>query len=134
MVINNKMELKVAIISAISCLLAGMGIGGGSLFIILGMIFLDYGQKMLQGLNLVMFITVGASATLSNIKAKSIDKKLVGKILPLLIVGSIVGTRFVRNIDEGKLKKYFLYLMTLIGIYEIITSLINMKKGKNNDI
>lgn len=134
MVINNKMELKVAIISAISCLLAGMGIGGGSLFIILGMIFLDYGQKMLQGLNLVMFITVGASATLSNIKAKSIDKKLVGKILPLLIAGSIVGTCFVRNIDEEKLKKYFLYLMTLIGIYEIITSLINMKKGKNNDI
>ena len=126
------MYWKFILISSISCLLAGMGMGGGSLFIIFGMLFLDTPQKELQGLNLIMFIASGLSATISNFKNKIIDKKIVKKILPCLIVGSIVGVYVASKIKEDKLRRYFLVFITIIGLYEIISSLINMKKEKNN--
>ncbi|MDD2627680.1 MAG: hypothetical protein PHD20_02205, partial [Clostridia bacterium] len=66
-------------------------------------------------------------------KNKMIDKTLVKKIIPGLIIGSIVGTYFATIINENKLRKYFLIFITIIGIYEIISSLINIKKGKNNN-
>ena len=128
------MSWKLICISSISCLLAGMGIGGGSLFIILGMIFLNFDQKMLQGFNLIMFINAGITATMSNIKNKKVEKKLVKQILPELILGAILGVSFAKNIDECKLRLSFLLLMVVIGIYEIITSLINIKKAKDINI
>lgn len=128
------MWIKLIIVSSISSLLAGMGIGGGSLFIILGIFFMSLEQKMLQGLNLVMFITTGITATISNIKNKKTDKKLIKQILPGLFVGACIGSNFAKNIKGENLRKYFLYFMIIIGIYEIITSLINMKKAKNNSM
>ena len=126
------MDLKYILISAISCFLAAMGMGGGSLFIILGVIFLDVSQKTLQGLNLIMFISSGLAATILNFKNKMIDKKLSKKIVTMLIIGSIIGTYLASKINEDKLRKYFLIFITIIGLYEIISSLINMKKEKNN--
>ena len=126
------MDLNYILISAASCFLAAMGMGGGSLFIILGMLFLDIPQKTLQGLNLIMFIISGITATILNFKNKMIDKKISKKIIPFLIIGSIIGIYLASVIDEGKLRKYFLIFITIIGLYEIISSLINIKKDKNN--
>ena len=121
------------IISALACFLAGMGMGGGSLFIILGLLFLDIPQKTLQCLNLIMFIASGISATISNFKNKMIDKNLTKKILPCLAIGSIAGVYMASKVQEEKLRKYFLIFITIIGIYEIISSLIDIKKAKNNN-
>lgn len=126
------MDLKYILISAISCFLAAMGMGGGSLFIILGVMFLDISQKTLQGLNLIMFISSGVTATVLNLKNKMIDKSLSKKIILFLIIGSIIGIYIASKINENKLRKYFLIFITIIGLYEIISSLINMKKEKNN--
>lgn len=126
------MNVTYIFISALSCFLAAMGMGGGSLFIILGSIFLDISQKTLQGLNLIMFISSGITATILNLKNKMIDKNLSKKIIPMLIIGSIIGVYIASIIKEDKLRKYFLIFITIIGLYEIISSLINMKKEKNN--
>lgn len=120
------------LISIISGTLAGMGIGGGALFVILSTIFLGFDQKYAQTINLIMFMAVGLSATISNIKDKKIDFKLVKKMLPLIIIGSFVGTWMVTKIDSKNLKTYFSYFLVFIGIYEIITSLKRIKKAKNN--
>ena len=126
------MYLKFILISSISSLLASMGMGGGSLFIIFGLMFLDISQKSLQGLNLIMFITSGFTATMSNFKNKKIDKNTCKKILPGLIIGSIFGIYIASKIKEENLKKYFLIFITIIGLYEIISSLIDIRKAKNN--
>ncbi len=120
------------IISSISSVLAGMGIGGGAIFILLSNIFLDIGQKEAQLLNLIAFLAVSLGATISNIKNKEIDMKLVKKVLPTMLVGSLIGTYLFNKVDENKLNKYFIYFLLLIGIYEIISSVKNMKKAKNN--
>ena len=120
------------LISIISGTFAGMGIGGGALFVILSTIFLGFDQKYAQTINLIMFIAVGLSATISNIKDKKVDFKLVKKMLPLIIIGSFVGTWMVTKIGSKNLKTYFSYFLVFIGIYEIITSLKRIKKAKNN--
>lgn len=125
--------MKFVIISSLASILAGMGMGGGSLFIILGLLFLELPQKTLQGLNLIMFISSGISATVSNFKNKLIDKKLSKKMAPCLALGSIVGVYITSKIKEEKLRKYFLIFITIIGIYEIISSLIDIKKAKTNN-
>lgn len=120
------------IVTIIAGMLAGMGIGGGALFIILSTMLLGFDQKYAQTLNLIMFISVGFWATISNIKDKKIDFKLVKKMLPFLIAGSLLGTSIIQKINNESLKKYFSYFLVLIGIYEIITSVIRLKKAKNN--
>ena len=109
-----------------------MGIGGGALFVILSTTLLGFDQKYAQAINLIMFISVGISATVSNIKDKKVDFKLVKKILPLLIVGALIGSWIITKIDSNTLKMYFSYFLVVIGIYEIITSLKRIKKAKNN--
>ena len=111
------------LVSITSAILAGMGIGGGALFVILSTIFLGFDQKYAQTINLIMFMAVGISATISNVKDKKIDFKLVKKILPLLIAGALVGTWIVKKIENVNLKTYFSYFLVAVGIYEIITSL-----------
>ena len=123
------MLILVAILSAV---LAGMGIGGGALFVILSTIILGFEQKYAQTINLIMFMDVGLSATISNIKDKKIDFKLVKNMLPILIIGALIGSWLVTKIQSNNLKTYFSYFLVVIGIYEIITSLKRIKQAKNN--
>lgn len=124
--------LNKIVISIVSALLAGMGIGGGALFVILSTTFLEYEQKEAQALNLVMFIAVGITATISNIKDKKVDFKISKKILPCLILGSFIGTYLFNKLNNENLKKYFSIFLVVVGIYEIITSVIRLIKAKNN--
>jgi len=118
--------------SIISAVLAGMGIGGGALFVILSTVFLGFEQKYAQAINLILFMSVGLSATISNIKSKKIDFKIVKKIIIFLIIGAIIGSELARKIESQNLKTYFSCFLVAIGIYEIITSLKRIKKAKNN--
>lgn len=120
------------LISIISSVLAGMGIGGGAIFVLLSTSILNFTQKEAQALNLILFIAVGISATISNFKNKNIDLKIIKKSLPLLIIGSFIGTWLFKTIDNETLRKYFLYFLVVIGIYEIITSVLAIKNTKNN--
>ena len=79
-----------------------------------------------------MFVAVGVSSTISNFKNRYIDFKIAIMSLPMLIVGSYIGTSLFRKINSNLLRKYFLYFLVIIGIYEIITSVNNIKKAKNN--
>lgn len=109
-----------------------MGIGGGALFVILSTIFLNFEQKYAQILNLIMFMAVGISATISNIKAKKVKYKLACKMLPLLVMGALIGGGVAEKIESEKLKIYFSCFLVVVGIYEIITSLKRLKNAKNN--
>ena len=124
--------MKLIIISIISSILAGMGIGGGALFVLLSTTFLNVSQVNAQGLNLILFITVGISATITNVRDKKIDYEILKKILFPLIIGSLIGTFFLKQIQQNDLKKYFSIFLVIIGIYEIISSVISIIKAKNN--
>ena len=58
------MWITMILIAALSSLVAGMGIGGGSIFILLSTIFNIFEHKEAQGYNLIMFVIVGIFATI----------------------------------------------------------------------
>lgn len=122
--------MTFVIISIISAILAGSGIGGGSIYILLITAFslLDYKTTMVY--NLIMFVVVGITATITNIKAKKFDKKIFFKVIFFCLIGSYVGVHFAKVMNEQDLKKYFYIFILVIGTYEIISSLISLKKGK----
>lgn len=123
----------VLILCSIFCgILAGMGVGGGSIFILITTMFNIFEHKVAQAYNLIMFIAVGIAATIFNLKNKKIDKKLLKKLVIPTCIGSITGILIVRAIDENILKNMFYCFMIIIGIYEIITSLKNIINAKNN--
>ena len=118
------------VISIFSSILSGIGIGGGSIFILLMTAFNLIDYKTSMGYNLIMFIVVGIFASINNIKNKKFDKTIFLKIIFLCLIGSYIGVYFAKVIDEQYLKKYFYIFILIIGIYEIISSLISLKKGK----
>ena len=128
------MWIVLIIVSLISSLVSGMGVGGGSIFILLSTILNLFSHKEAQSYNLIMFITVGIFATISNIKNKNFDKNILKKIFVPVIIGSICGSLLVKHLDEKILKYIFYVFMLLIGIYEIISSLKNIIKAKNNNV
>lgn len=123
--------IKIGIIALFSGIIAGMGIGGGSIFILLSTIFEVFSHKEAQGYNLIMFIVVGISATIFNLKKKSIDKDYFKKLILPVCIGSIGGIMLVKVLDENLLRVTFYIFMLFIGSYEIITSLKNMIAAKN---
>lgn len=124
--------IEFVIIAVISSILAGMGIGGGALFVILITMFLKYDQIDAQALNLIMFVFSGISASIANGKKKIILKDVLKKTLPFLIIGSVIGITLLKNIPKEKISTYFNVFMLFLGIYEIFSSLIKAKKAKDN--
>ena len=92
--------ILLVIIALFSGIIAGMGIGGGSIFILLTTIFSIFEHKEAQSYNLIMFVIVGIFATISNFKNKNIDKNLLKKLIIPVVLGSIIGIILVKRIDE----------------------------------
>ena len=119
-------------IACLSSFLSGMGIGGGSSFIILSLLFELLNIDKARTYNLILFISVGIFIIFKNLKNKKIFDKKYFKSLFFIIIGCILGMILNKYINSEQIKKFFYIFMLIIGIYEIITSLINIKNENNN--
>jgi len=118
-------------ISGISSILSGMGIGGGSLFILLVLLFNLIDLNEARTYNLAMFIGIGIMMSLKKFQTIKNQKKKYIKAILIIGIGSIIGFGLNKFIEQNLIKKIFYYFMLVIGIYEIIVSLKNIKKDKN---
>ena len=121
----------IYIIASIASYLSGIGIGGGSSFIILAFLFNLLDTNQARTYNLLLFIAVGIVIFFKNFKKEKILNKQYFKTLFFILIGCAIGLYINNYIDEEKLKKYFYFFMLIIGIYEIISSLLAIKKDKN---
>lgn len=120
-------------ISIISGIISSMGIGGGSIFILLTTIFNIFEQRQAQGYNLIMFIAVGISSTVFNLKNKNIDFKFLFKLLFPVLIGSITGNFLLRKINPSALNYAFYMFVIVLGLYEIISSVKQIINAKNKN-
>ena len=118
-------------ISGISSILSGMGIGGGSLFILLVLLFNLIDLNEARTYNLAMFIGIGIMMSLKKFQTIKNEKKKYIKAILIIGIGSIIGFGLNKFIEQNLIKKIFYYFMLVIGLYEIIVSLKNIKKDKN---
>lgn len=114
--------MKIFLISILSGMISGMGIGGGTLLIPSLIIFGGLDQKQAQGINLISFIPIASVALITHYINKNIDTKIAKPLIFSGIIGAIIGSLITLNISSHILKKMFGVFLFCIGIYEIINS------------
>ncbi|MBP3463994.1 MAG: sulfite exporter TauE/SafE family protein [Clostridia bacterium] len=124
------MEIFFGLISGI---VTSLGMGGGTILILLLTIFLNIDQHISQATNLIFFIPTSLVATLINVKNKKINFQISKKIITYGVIGAIIGSFISGKLPNQKLKKIFgifLFIIAIFQIYEIYTT--HRKNKKTN--
>ena len=108
-------------------IVAGMGMGGGTLTIPILTIFLKYEQLRAQGLNLVAFLPMSVVALFIHVKNKLVDFKNTWLLAVVGCLFSLGGALIANNISNTILKKMFALFLIGLGIWQFI----ELKKNKN---
>ena len=127
--------MKEVIFGIVSGTIAALGMGGGTILIMLLNFFTKLNQHLIQGINLIFFIPTAIVAIYLYIKNKIIDYKISAIIIILGIIGAVVGANISFKINSQNLKKYFGYFLLLIAIletYQFFKKYILIKKEDNN--
>ena len=109
-------EVFIGILSGI---VSSLGMGGGTILILLLILFLGLDQKAAQGFNLIFFIPTSFLSIIIYLKEKLINIKLASIISCFGVIGAILGFIIANKIQTQNLKKYFAYFLIIIVIYEI---------------
>lgn len=127
--------MKEIFFGIVSGTVAALGMGGGTILIMLLNFFTRLNQHLIQGINLIFFIPTAIVAIYLNIKNKIIDYKISSIIIISGIIGAVVGANISFKIDSQNLKKYFGYFLLLIAFletYQFFKKYILRKKEDNN--
>ena len=84
--------MKEIVFGIISGIVAALGMGGGTILILLLNLFSNMNQHLIQGTNLLFFIPTSIVAIYMNIKGESIDYKLSKAIIISGVIGAIIGS------------------------------------------
>lgn len=126
--------MKEILFGVVSGIVAALGMGGGTIFILLLGLFTSLEQHLIQGTNLIFFIPTSITAIYMNIKNKTINYKISIYIIIFGIIGALVGSFISFKVENFYLKKFFGAFLILIAIFEsysIIKQYILRKKENN---
>ena len=104
------------LIGMISGIFSGLGMGGGTVLIMLMSYFFDYPQQMFQTINLLYFIPTTLIAGFVYAKKKYIDYKVGTFVILTALIGAYVGSKIAVNIDTNLLRKIFATYLVATGI------------------
>lgn len=122
--------------SIIAGIVSGLGMGGGTILILIFTVFLNVEQHIAQATNLIFFIPTAIIAIFINKKQKLLDVK-TGLIIGISgSFGAILGSVISNRLDSNNLKKIFGIFLVIIAIHEIYSyiKLYITKKTRNNII
>lgn len=128
--------MQEIIIGFIAGVVSGLGMGGGTVLILLLSLFLGIEQHIAQATNVIFFVPTAIAAIFMFIKNKNIKFKVGLPICICGIIGAFIGSNIAIRMDVRILKKCFGVFLIIIAIYEIY-SLYNMyrkEKNRNNTI
>ena len=108
--------------------LAGLGMGGGTLTIPLLVLVIGVGQLAAQAVNLVSFLPSGSIALSLHIKNKLVKTSGILFLILPAIAGCILTSRFAINLDAAFIKKMFGAFLTIVAIGSLIAKLIQIRK------
>lgn len=118
------------IFGIIAGIVTGLGMGGGTVLILLLSLFTGLEQHVAQATNLVFFIPTSIAAIIINLKQKNIDFKLAINVVIFGIIGAIIGTIISNNISSENLRKYFAIFILFIAFHEVYELYREYKKEK----
>ena len=110
--------MQEIIFGILSGTVAALGMGGGTILILLLGIFTNIQQHFIQGTSMVVFIPTSIVAIVMNVKNKTINYKISIPIIILGIVGAVIGSVLAFKFDSSFLRKFFGIFLLLIAIFE----------------
>ena len=122
--------MKIILIGILSGIVTGLGMGGGSILILILTTFLSTEQHTAQAANLIFFIPTAITAIIVHFKNKNVDKQVGKKLLYSSMVGSAVGAYLTSFVKAQNLRKYFGIFLLVVGILEIIDTIKKIYKSK----
>lgn len=129
--------LWYCLISVVSGVLAGMGMGGGTLLLPALTLIMDVDQIMAQGINLLCFVPCAIVCTLIYTKQKLVDYKNGWLIALAAVVVSVVAALLAVQVKGKILKIIFGAFIALLGLVQIVAYIIKKikekKEGKLNN-
>ena len=117
----------------ISGIVSGLGMGGGTILIIILTNFFEFNQHTAQASNILFFIPTSIAAILVHLKEKDLEKEIIFKMTPIAAIGGAFGAYMTSKIPAENLRMYFGIFLLLIGTYEIVI-LVKNKIQENEKI
>ena len=116
------------IAGAMSGVLGGMGMGGGTLLIPLLTIFYGVSQHVAQASNLISFIPMAIVALIIHLKNRLIDFKGLAWFIIPGIVACVVGSYIARALKAQILKRFFGAFLLVLSIYQFVCEIVQKNK------
>ena len=112
------------LIGIASGILGAMGVGGGSVSILVLSGFLDVDQKNSQLINLFAFVIPAVTAVIIHSKHKLIDKYNVIFTIVGGIPTAMAGAFLAINLSSSVLKTIFGIFLIILGVFEIFHKMV----------
>lgn len=109
------------IASVLSGIVAGMGMGGGTILIPVLTIFLSVEQHAAQGINLFAFLPTAIVTLFIHVKNKLVDFKKGIAIITSGVLFSIGGSLLAAKLNNHILQILFGVFLLIIGLFQIGT-------------
>lgn len=104
---------------AVTGVLSGFGIGGGTLLLIYMTAFASVEQHLAQGINLLYFLPTAAAALPAHIKNGYVDKKAAVPAIAAGLAGTGLAAWAATALDMGLLRRAFGGFLIVIGLREL---------------
>lgn len=96
----------------------GLGMGGGTLLIPILTIFLDFEQKLAQGINLLSFLVMALVSIYIHYRHGLIVTKNIWIIIVFGVIFSILGAFLMSYVPSKMLKMFFGGFLCLLAVFE----------------
>lgn len=110
--------MKEIIIGLISGIVGGLGMGGGTILILLLTLLSNVEQHIAQGINVIFFVPTAIAAIIMMVKNKNIKFKIGVPIFLWGLLGAFIGATISSNLEVGILRKCFGVFLIIIAIYQ----------------
>lgn len=122
--------MTAVIIGLASGICTGMGLGGGSVLILLLDLFLNFDQHIAQATNILCFVPSAIISIIVSMKNKNIKFKIALPIIVWGIIGSIIGATISSKLNVEYLRKLFGIFLIGISLNEFYSIKVYKKKNK----
>ena len=118
----------LALVGLLGGVLAGLGMGGGTLTIPLLVLALGVGQIAAQAVNLIAFLPSGGIALMLHLKNGLVHKEGIAYLILPAVFSCILTSEFAVNTDGLLAKKIFGGFLISVAICSLVAKIIQIRK------
>lgn len=107
------------IVGAVTGVLSGFGVGGGTLLLVYMTAFAGVEQRLAQGINLLYFLPAAATALPAHVKNGYVERQALVPAICAGLVCSALAAWAATAMDVGLLRKCFGGFLLVIGLREL---------------